>query len=236
MNRDNLIKSMQRSKTRIDEKKNRFYFNRGIEFVVKDPLPKDVDVEKMMGLLRSNLPESCFVGINNVYFGQFDVLKKRQISALYYEGNIYIDNEQAEERNFLDDLIHEFAHRYEENNAEAIYEDGAITNEFLGKRNRLYDLLNQEVDIELNYFDFINIEFNREFDELLYKKIGYKLIRNVAPTLFLRPYAATSLREYFATAFEAYFLEGEQSIKSISPVLYQKLKAIDGFNNFTPKE
>ena len=61
---------MQRSKTRIDEKKNRFYFNRGIEFVVKDPLPKDVDVEKMMGLLRSNLPESCFVGINNVYFGQ----------------------------------------------------------------------------------------------------------------------------------------------------------------------
>ena len=136
----------------------------------------------------------------------------------------------------LDDLIHEFAHRYEENNAEAIYEDGTITNEFLGKRNRLYDLLNQEVDTELNYFDFLNIEFDKEFDELLYKKIGYKLIRNVAPTLFVRPYAATSLREYFATAFEAYFLEGEQSIKNISPVLYQKLKAIDGFSNFTPKE
>jgi len=227
---------MQRSSNRINERKNRFYFNRGIEFVVKDPLPKNVDIEKMMGLLRANLPESCFVGINNVYFGQFDILKKRQISALHYEGNIYIDNQQEAEEDFLDDLIHEFAHRYEENNAEAIYEDGTIVNEFLGKRNRLYDLLSQEVDIELNYFDFINIEFNKEFDDLLYKQIGYKLVRNVAPTLFLRPYAATSVREYFATAFEEYFLRGEQSIMSISPVLYKKLKTIDGFNNFTPKE
>lgn len=236
MNRSNLIKLIAQSKNRIDEKKNRFYFNRGIEFVIKDPLPKSVDIQKIMGLLRSNLPDSCFVGINNVYFGQYRILKNRQISALHHEGNIYIDNEQTEEKDFLDDLVHEFAHRFEENNAQGVYKDGTIVNEFLGKRNRLYNLLSQEVDFELNYFDFLNTEFDQEFDNLLYKKVGYTLISNVAPTLFVRPYAATSVREYFATGFEAYFLEGEQSIMNISPVLYKKLKTIDGFSNFIPKE
>jgi hypothetical protein len=204
--------------------------------VVKDPLPKNVDIEKIMGLLQSNLPSSCYAGLNNIYFGQYDILKKRQLSALHYEGNIYIDNEQDGEKELIDDLVHELAHRFEENNAEKIYEDGAITNEFLGKRNRLHDLLTREIDFELNYFDFLNTEFSKEFDELLYKKIGYKLINNVAPTLFIRPYAATSVREYFATGFEAYFLEGESSIKKISPSLFNKLKAIDGFSNFIPED
>tara|TARA_R110002126_G_scaffold30962_3_gene100340 strand:+ start:275 stop:958 length:684 start_codon:yes stop_codon:yes gene_type:complete len=227
---------MQTSTNKINEKKNRFYFNRGIEFVIKDPLPKGIDMEKIMGLLRSNLPEDCFKGINHVYFGQFKILKTRKISALHHEGSIYIDNEQPEEKDFLDDLVHEFAHRFEDNNAEGIYKDGEIVNEFLGKRNRLYNLLVHEVDFELNYFDFLNTEFTQEFDSILYKKIGYTLIRNVAPTLFVRPYAATSVREYFATGFEAYFLEGEHSIKNISPALYKKLKTTDGFNDFTPKD
>ena len=151
------------------------------------------------------------------------------------EGN-YIDNEQEEEKNFLDDLVHEFAHQYEDNNAEEIYEDGAIINEFLGKRNRLYDLLKQEIDIELNYFDFLNVEYNKEFDDLLFKQIGYQTIQNVAPSLFVRPYAATSIREYFATGFEAFFLEGERSIKMISPVLLKKLKTIGDFSYFKPEE
>jgi len=185
-----------------------------------------------MDLLRANIPEDCYTGLNNIYFGQYDILKKRDISALHYEDNIYIDNDQNSEKELLDDLVHEFAHRFEQNNAEKIYEDGKITNEFLGKRNRLYDLLRQEVDFELNYFDFINVEYNKDFDSLLYKEIGYEKINNVAPTLFIRPYAATSVREYFATAFESYFLEGSEKIKNISPQVYSKLRAIDELTNF----
>ena len=226
---------MQRSSSKILSEKKRFYFNRGIEFVVKDPLPKGVDVEKLMALLRVNLPVSCYNGINNVYFGQYDILKKRQLSALHHEGDIYIDNRQKGEKSFLDDLIHEFAHRFENNNAEKIYEDGKIINEFIGKRNRLYDLLSQEVDFDLNYFDFLNVEYEKDFDDLLHHDIGYKLISNIAPSLFVRPYAATSVREYFATGFESYFLEGESAIKKISPALYEKLKAIDSFVTFNPE-
>ena len=56
-------------------------------------------------------------------------------------------------------MVHEFAHRFEENNSETIYEDGKIVSEFIGKRNRLFDLLSQEINFEknekINYFDFL---------------------------------------------------------------------------------
>lgn len=237
-NRQNLIKSIQTSHNKVLSEKKRFYFNRGIEFVIKDALPKDIDIEKVMALLRSNLPESSYVGINNVYFGEFEILDKRQLTALHYEDNVYINSKNLKgEKDILDDLIHEFAHRFEENNSEAIYEDGKIINEFLGKRNRLYDLLRQEVDLDtgwfkISYFDFINTEFDQEFDKFLYKDVGYELITNLAPTLFIRPYAATSVREYFATGFEDYYLNGGHKLKQISPVLYGRIKDLESNKDF----
>ena len=93
-------------------------------------------------------------------------------------------------------------------------------------------MLVQETDHEINYFDFINLEYDKKFDDLLYKEIGYKLIRNIAPTLFIRPYAATCLREYFATGFEDYFLNGGEALKKISPLLYDKISAIDKSESF----
>ena len=193
-------------------------------------MPDSIDMQKIIGLLRANLPESSYEGLKNVYFGKFDILDKRKLTAMHYKDNIYIDSSKVDdEKDLLDDMVHEFAHRFEENNAEAIYEDGRIMNEFIGKRNRLYDLLRQEVewdDEQLNYFDFINPEYDRKFDDLLYKKVGYTKIRNIAPTLFIRPYAATSLREYFATGFEDFFLEGGQQLKSMSPILYNKILSL----------
>ncbi len=219
---------MQQSTNRILSEKKRYYFNRGIEFIIKDPLPDDIDMEKVIGLLRSNLPISSYEGLDKVYFGKFEILDKRKLTALHLRDNIYVDSTKiSNEKDLLDDLIHEFAHRFEENNSEEIYEDGSIAGEFLGKRNRLYDLIKQEVeqedDKEINYFDFINTEYNQDFDKFLYQKIGYTKIRNLAPTLFIRPYAATSLREYFATGFEDFYLEGGQQLKNISPVLYNKI-------------
>ena len=220
---------MQQSANKILSEKKRFYFNRGIEFIIKDPLPDTVDIEKMITLLRSNLPQSSYIGLKNVYFGQFDILDKRKLTAMHHNDNIYISSEKiSDEKDLIDDLVHEFAHRFEENNSEEIYEDGKIANEFLGKRNRLYDLLKQEIpEDELNYFDFINTEYEKEFDDLLYKKVGYTKLRNIAPTLFIRPYAATSLREYFATGFEDFYLEGGQQLKNISPILYDRISSLE---------
>lgn len=236
-NRQNLTKSIQASVSRIISEKKRFYFNRGIDFVIKDPLPVKIDMEKVMGLLRSNLPISCYDGIKNVYFGKFDILNKRQLTAIHYKDNIYLDSDKIDnEEDVLDDLIHEFAHRFEENNSEAIYGDGKIVNEFIGKRNRLHDLIAQEYNFEkdqkINYFDFLNTEFDEEFDKFLYNEIGYEKITNLAPTLFIRPYAATSLREYFATGFEDYYLNGGQELKSISPILFNRIEQLDKNSDF----
>jgi len=225
----------------LSEKK-RFYFNRGIEFVIKEPLPKDIDIEKVMALLRSNLPVSSYEGLNNIYFGTFDILTKRKLTALHHNDNIYIDSAKVSgERDVLDDLIHEFAHRFEENNTQEIYEDGRIIQEYLGKMNRLHDLLTQEIDLtstspEINYFDFINTEFDADFDKFLLNDVGYDLIRNIAPTLFIRPYAATSVREYFATGFEEYYLKGGRGLKSISPILYDRIDALDRNTNFNLRD
>lgn len=231
---------MQQSVNKILSEKRNFYFNRGIEFVIKDPLPKDIDIEKVMGLLRANLPVSSYDGIKNVYFGKFKILDKRQLTALHHKDNIYIDSAEAtSEKEVLDDLVHEFAHRFEENNSEDIYEDGKIINEFIGKRNRLYDLMLQDSDIQLttkdnkiNYFDFLNTDYDKELDIFFHDKVGYEKIRNLAPTLFIRPYAVTSLREYFATGFEDYYLEGGQQLKNISPILYGRIDALETNSDF----
>lgn len=235
-NRDNLTKLLQQSQTKILSEKKRFYFNRGIEFVLDKPLNKDIDIEKVMGLLRSNLPVSSYVGVNNVYFGEFDILNKRSLTALHHKNNIYISSEQmSSEKEILDDLVHEFAHRFEENNSENIYEDGKIINEYLGKMNRLHDLISQDYDLDyfgITYFDFINTEFDEKFDKFLYEKIGYEEIENMAPTLFIRPYAATSVREYFATGFEDYYLEGGLQLKKISPILHSRIELLEKNTDF----
>ena len=51
----------------------------------------------------------------------------------------------------------------------------------------------------------MNPNYVLEFDEFLYKTVGYDLLRDLTVELFVSPYAATSLREYFANGFEHYF-------------------------------
>ena len=64
----------------------------------------------------------------------------------------------------------------------------------------------------------------------MHKAIGYEKINNVAPTLFIRPYAATSVREYFATGFEAYYLGKQDTLEKISPMLYDKINELHHYN------
>jgi len=118
------------------------------------------------------------------------------------------------------------AHLVEEANGFEIYSDGQLQKEFLGKRKRLYYILSSEgYDAEI--LEFMNPEYSREFDNFLYKKVGYANLEQLIQGLFYSPYATTSLREYFANGFEAFFLKKEQKyLQSISPVLYNKIENI----------
>jgi hypothetical protein len=107
--------------------------------------------------------------------------------------------------------------------SEYIYEDQIIINEFLGKRNRMHQLLKAE-GIEVSEAYFNELDYNEDFDKFLYQQIGYDRLVYITMGLFASPYAATSLREYFANGFEYYFLKDPGYINKISRGLYEKIE------------
>ena len=49
------------------------------------------------------------------------------------------------------------------------------------------------------------------------------MLRSVTAGIFIRPYAAVSIREYFATGFEAYYTGQERTLENLSPILFDKI-------------
>ena len=80
---------------------------------------------------------------------------------------------------------------------------------------------------------FLNIEFNRDFDDFLYKKVGYDLLDSLLIGVFIRPYAATSINEYFATGFTEYYLGDRLYLRDTCPKLY---KILDELENLEQNE
>jgi len=197
-----------------------------IELFIKDPLPEKVEIEKVLEKIHKAIPEHFLSELDMILVGDFPLLKKRNLDALYAEGAIYISNDQESENDMFEDLVHEIAHSLESSRSMDIYYDGQLEYEFVGKRRMLYHLLVQHGHSRPQ-MDFINTEYDEDFDNFLYKDVGYDTIRNIAPNLFLSPYAATSLREYFANGFEALYIGQERDyIKRISPKLHDKLEQL----------
>jgi hypothetical protein len=106
-----------------------------------------------------------------------------------------------------------------------IYGDGALEKEFLNKRESFERFVNIYFP-ETQKYSFKNAEYNKEFDELLYKRIGYDRLRGFTDALFVSPYAATSLREYFATGMENYIEGNRENLDRLCPILYNKIKSL----------
>jgi hypothetical protein len=199
-------------------------FNKIVVFI-KDPLPEDIDLDYVLSSIEKKIPEHLVYGIDMVYVGYFEEFKERQVNAAYKDGALYITNEQSDEDDMIDDIVHEMSHACEESYYSLIYSDGKIQNEFVGKRKRLFEILKVEeykVDIE----DFLNIDYSKEFDEFLYQEVGYDKLTFFTMGLFVSPYGATSYREYFANGFEHYFLTDPQYVKVVSPAVHDKVDGL----------
>ena len=133
---------------------------------------------------------------------------------------------QQDEEDLFDDLVHEISHSLEEAHGYQIYADEKVKNEFLRKRKYLHDILWQAgYRAPLSFFQ--DVEYSQEFDNFLYKKIGYDKLASIMSGLFISPYAATSLREYFATGFTEYYLDSNHSyLQKISPAVFEKIKML----------
>lgn len=193
-----------------------------VNVFIKDPLPEDIDVRNVLTKLETLIPKYFASGLDLIIIGQNGEFEERDINAMYQDGAIYVTNLQMTEEDLLDDIVHELAHAVEENNGEFLYSDELIFKEFMGKRKRLLDILTQE-GYSVDEQNFMNAEYDREFDEFLYQEVGYPTLTALTMGLFASPYGATSLREYFANGFEEYFLGDRNYLKKISPFLYSKL-------------
>ena len=193
-----------------------------INVFIKDKLINDIDIDTVFSKIDKLLPDHILELVDVVYLGHFDFLTEKSVNATYMDGAIYTSNIQDNEKDLLDDIIHEFSHASEEKYGQFIYDDGNIENEFLLKRSRLKRILSyQKHDIQ--HLDFSNIEYDSIFDSVMYKTIGYNALRMLAKNLFLAPYSINSLKEYFARGFEEFYLGNKVYLKSMCPYLYNEL-------------
>ena len=204
-----------------------FQIFRDVPVYIKDPLPDNVDILEVLGVVEDKVPLHLTDGIEAVYVGYFKEFSERNINAMYRDGAIFVTNEQDNNNDMIDDLIHEIAHAVEDLHAEFIYSDSRIQNEFIGKRIRFRDMLR-----EYGYLDgyenlnFEELEYDAELDDYLYKKLGYEKLETFTNGLFITPYATIGVREYFATAFEECLLKDHSYVKKISPMVYRKIEKL----------
>ena len=209
-------------------KKLKQYDIHGKPFVFVEPFKNDINLDYVKKTIETLTPDFFFDNVDSFLVGYADEFFKgdREYNAMYKDGAIYLSPDQDNEKDLLDDILHELAHAVEKKNEEEIYGDGRLEREFLAKRNTLYHLLDDEdYDIE----DYENPEYDYKFDQHLYKGIGYDKLRTISSGLFYSPYAITALREYWANGFENYLLGDRNKLKELSPVLYE---IIDSFFEF----
>jgi hypothetical protein len=196
----------------------------GVDVYIKDRTPDHIDDDFVFNYVSARIPFHLTTGIDIIYVGIFPEMIDREINAFYESGAIYVTNDQEDEMDMIDDIIHELAHAVETNNQEIIYGNGKLQREFKVKRRKLFSILEEMYDVPS---DFLNdIEYNEQIDDFLYKKVGYDILNQMVTNIFVSGYAATSVSEYFARGFEEYFVGNKDEVKKLSPILYNIIEEL----------
>ena len=213
----------------LQQKKNNHFVVRNVEVLVKDSPGNGINVRSVVEKSLSLIPSHLLKNLKAIHVGKFQELEDREIQGIFKDSVIFVTNEQDSETDMIDDIVHEIAHSVEEYYTKTLYADKSIKLEFVEKRKKLWFLLkNNGFSLDLDVC--LGVEYNRSFDEYLYKTVGYPILSVMTASLFYSPYAITSLREYFANGFEAFFMKEDISrLRRTSPKLYEKiLKLLKG--------
>ena len=186
------------------------------------------NIGQVIDIVQKNIPPHLASNVDVIYVGDFEEFEEKRFNAAYQDGAIYVINVQDNAKDMADDIIHEMAHSLEEKYSDFIYGDGMIQNEFLGKRERLFQILKVNGENSQEHKNlFHDLDYSDKLDDYFVNHVGYKKLRSYINGLFYSPYATTSVREYFARGFEAYFLFKDQKyLANISPVLYNKIEQL----------
>ncbi|MHA1942085.1 MAG: hypothetical protein ACW97P_10195 [Candidatus Hodarchaeales archaeon] len=167
----------------------------GVDVFIKDRTPDNIDDDFVFNYISARIPFHLTRGIDVIYIGKFPDMARREINAFYEDGAIYVTNDQEEEMDMIDDIIHELAHA------------------------DLYNIIHEMYDVPEGFLN--DIEYNKVIDDFLYRTIGYEILNQMVANIFVSGYAATSVSEYFARGFEEYFIGDKDSLRKMSPVLYK---------------
>ncbi|HAI43864.1 MAG TPA: hypothetical protein DCM40_40110 [Maribacter sp.] len=207
----------------IRNKKPTHFTFHGIEVFIKNPIQNGVSIKDVLNRIKDSIPSFLLRNVDSIYVGEFDFLLQRNVQAMYENSSIFVTNEQSSTEDMLDDLVHEIAHSVEDIYSFYLYSDQKIEDEFLQKRKKLWMLMDR-IGMNVDLDDFLETEFSFEFDDFLYREVGYPVLANITANLFYSPYAATSLKEYFANGFENFFISQDiDRLKAISPILHKKI-------------
>jgi len=225
---ENLKKYVKTSAKTAKKKTRELALFNKVPVHILQPLPDSVDLRACLSNIEKAVPRHLVQNIDVMYVGQFDHLTDNNVNASYSDGAIYLTNAQDDNADLIDDVVHEISHSIEQNSKDEIYGDREVENEFAGKRERLYHIINGVLPKGTNFplEQYLNLEYDKDFDEFLYREIGYPTLTTISSGLFYSPYAITALREYFANGFEAYFLRDANYLKKISPLLFNKLEQL----------
>ena len=226
-----MINYLRESQKKLSEVQNQFYTRNNVQVYVKDNLISHdnirIDIRNVMTTVERLVPFHLFMNVEFIYIGWLDDYEKRSINSFYEEGTLYLNNIQDSEEQMVEDIIHEIAHSLEEPYGMQIYADGKLQKEFIGKRKRLYHLMTSD-GYDMPIGPFLNTEYDEDFDNMLYKEIGYNKLSQYAAGLFIDAYSVTSIREYFAGGFQEYYTTDRPSyLQKICPELYLKLKELN---------
>ena len=206
--------SMKRSRKLKDQ-----YSMRGTQIYVNDQPPEHINLEFVFDYIAARVPKRLLDSVDVIYVGDFPEFEERDINAFYDNGAIFITNDQEDDQDMIDDIIHEIAHAVEERFNDFIYSDSSIEREFMAKRETLFNLC-QSYDLHPPKSMLVNSDFDQVIDDYLYLEVGYDVINDLVNGLFISAYAATSLSEYYARTFEEWVFGHRDQVRKLSPALY----------------
>jgi len=227
-NKKTITEMIRKSAVKAVADKGEYALFNGMTLYIQDQA-LEVDIKFVLSFIKRRIPLKHFYGIDAIFVGAFPELIDREVDAMFKDGAIYLTNEQQDEEDMIDDIVHEIAHSVEAQRPADIYADSEVEIEFLGKRKRLYNTLKQEYGNKITKIakKFAQVEYDRDFDDFLYKVIGYPTLTSLTMGLFVSPYGVTSLREYFATAFAEYYIGDGKYVRTVSPSLYKKIITLE---------
>jgi len=222
-----MLQHLKQKQKQLQEMRSDFYTARGTHVYFNDDLVNgDIDVESVVAKLEGVVPEHLLSELEMIIIGWFDEFEDRNINAFYKDGILHVSNIQTNEKDMLDDVVHEIAHSIESPYGYEIYGDNKIKTEFLYKRKHLHDKL-WALGYKVPLKWFMETEYDKEFDEFLFETVGRDKLRMICVG-----YAPTSLREYFATGFTDFYLYPNHTfLQKISPALTEKLLLLQDAKN-----